>query len=326
MAPFHLPRYYAVLSGRYEPAYQRLKRIPASVDSDPDELLKTADSYCETPKKEYSLLFLKYQLALKHYRKCQLCERKCGTDRTVSRGTCGVDSSPRISSAFLHFGEEPDLVPSFTIFFTGCNFVCIYCQNWEISRYYEEGRFVEPEVVAGWIHEKELEGARNINFVGGEPTPAIPYILEVLLRTNSRLPAIWNSNMYMSSEGMRLIRGVFDLYLADLRYGNDECAHRLSGVRRYLEVVHRNILDASAHAEVIIRHLVLPGHIDCCTEPALYWLKENIPNVNLNVMFQYHPAYRAAQVREIARRLSLQEKQKVRDLVEKLGFRHVMVG
>lgn len=326
MTGFSLPGYHAILRGEAEPAYQQLKRVPASEEDNPDELLKKKDQYLETPKKPFSLLFLKFKLAESHYRDCRLCERRCRTDRTVSPGTCGVDARPRISSAFLHFGEEPDLVPSFTIFFTGCNFVCVYCQNWEISRLYEEGRYVEPLQVAGWLHEKEQEGARNVNFVGGEPTPAIPFILEVLLRTDSRLPAIWNSNMYMSDEAMSLIRGVFDVYLADLRYGNDDCARWLSGVKNYTRVVRRNILDAYEAAEVIIRHLVLPGHIKCCTEPALYWLKENIPEVNLNVMFQYHPAYRAAQVEEISRGLSFTEKMQVRDLVEKMGFPHAMVG
>jgi putative pyruvate formate lyase activating enzyme len=110
--------------------------------------------------------------------------------------------------------------------------------------------------------------------------------------------------MYMSRETMELLDGVIDLYLADFKYGNDQCAARLSSVDRYFEVVSRNNILASKQADMIVRHLMLPGHLECCTLPVLDWLAKNVPGSAVNIMGQYHPAHRALEHAELRRGVS----------------------
>jgi putative pyruvate formate lyase activating enzyme len=260
-----------------------------------------------------NLLDLKEEIAKRILHSCQLCERRCLADRTAGkRGHCGV-IEPRISSEFIHRGEEPPLVPSYTIFFAGCTFDCVFCQNYDISTDPDAGISFEPEVLADRIERRFdptsigrysiLENARNVNWVGGDPTPNLPYVLTVLRKCRANIPQVWNSNMYLTPESMAILDGVIDLYLTDFKYGNNECAERLSNAPHYWEVVTRNHIEAHRQAEVIVRHLVLPNHIECCSLPALDWLADNVPSALVNVMAQYRPVYRAKEHRDISRNL-----------------------
>lgn len=262
-----------------------------------------------------SLLDLKIKLAEKIFENCIFCERKCRVNRKKKIGHCKVQEA-KISSEFLHFGEEPMLVPSYTIFFSGCTFNCVFCQNYDISQNYESGVFIPPKTLARIIEKREKNNsnyffysgkAKNVNWVGGDPTSNLFYILQVLKECNSFLPQIWNSNMYLTEESMKLLDGIIDVYLTDFKYGNDSCAERLSNVKNYLQVIKRNHLLAEKTAECIIRHLVLPNHIECCTFPILKWISENMKNSVVNIMEQYHPEHRAIEFNEISRKLTREE-------------------
>ncbi len=161
-----------------------------------------------------------------------------------------------------------------------------------------------------------------MNFVGGEPTPNLPYILEVLKACNANLPMVWNSNMYMSAETMALLEGIVDLYLSDFKYGNDKCAKRLSNVERYFEIVSRNHKIANQQCEMIIRHLVMPNHVECCSKPVLDWIAENLnlKNIRVNVMAQYRPEYKAHLYGDINRRLTTKEFETAFEYAERLGL------
>lgn len=267
-----------------------------------------------------NLLELKVELADRLAAECQLCERRCGARRAEGEaGACGV-LEPRISSSFLHHGEEHELVPSHTIFFAGCNLECQFCQNHDISRNPRSGEALEVEAVADLIERNELS-SRNVNWVGGDPIPNIPFILRVLLELGGRMPRpqVFNSNMFMTRRALALLDGVVDVYLADFKYGNDVCAYRLSRVEGYFGVVSRNHGLAHRQAELLVRHLVLPGHVDCCSIPVLDWLREGIGPLRVNVMDQYRPEYRAREHRDIARRPTTGEFLRARRHAESLG-------
>jgi putative pyruvate formate lyase activating enzyme len=153
----------------------------------------------------------------------------------------------------------------------------------------------------------------NVNWVGGDPTPNLPYIFQVLKYCNRNIPQVWNSNMYCSHETMKLLDNVMDVYLTDFKFGNDRCAKRLSGVNNYWEIISRNHLIAYGQGEMIVRHLVLPNHIDCCSLPVMDWIADNIPGVLVNIMPQYRPCYKAAQYEDIIRPVFRGEFQKVMD-------------
>jgi putative pyruvate formate lyase activating enzyme len=238
-------------------------------------------------------------------------------------GYCGVGKASRLASDFLHFGEESELVPSHTIFFAGCTFHCEYCQNWDIAMSAQSGRPVTPAQIAESLRRGIEQGSRNANFVGGNPDPNLHTILEAIFllgEDGKQLPMVWNSNMYTSEEAMRLLEGVMDVYLADFRYGNDTCAREYSDVDNYFEVVSRNFSIADEQGEIMLRQLLLPGHLDCCTEPIMRWISENMPDTYFNLMFQYRPEYRAGLHPEIDRRPSMEERDKAVQLARRYGI------
>ena len=335
-----MKRYNRVLQGA--PArHMILKSIAADVSykaRDDEQLLKHHDflmvkyrKYLKDvgplpakPDLAPSLLDVKIELASRMLDNCRLCERRCGVNRREKAGACGCDAVSRVSSEFIHMGEEPDLVPSHTIFFEGCNFDCSYCQNWAIARLIR-GPAADPDHLAKAIEFRHRQGAANVNFVGGEPTPHLYTILRIVAAMTLNEPVIWNSNMYMTPETMKLLDGVVDLYLADFRYGNDDHAKRYSGVDYYWLVVTQNFEEAKKQSEVLVRQLVLPGHVDCCTRPIVEWCAANLgPDVRFNLMFQYRPEYQAGKFPEIDRPLTAAEVARGTGGAKKAGLRNLV--
>lgn len=271
--------------------------------------------------RESGLLQKKVSDAYQILKSCELCERKCYVDRTEGKlGECRVGNKPIISSVFAHYGEEPFFVPSYTIFFMGCTFHCQFCQNYTISQWYESGIDKTVEQLAEMI---DNSGCRNVNFVGGEPTPQLPFILECLQFVKSNIPTVWNSNFYMSEKSMELLSGVIDVYLSDWKYW-DKCAERLSKVENYLEIAKRNHDLAFKDSELVIRHLVLPNHFECCTQKILKYIAENYgEKVIVNIMDQYRPEWKAHLYHEISRMLRRKEFSKAVKCAKDLGLNFI---
>ncbi len=282
---------------------------------------------------ENSFLDVKVEIARRMLRKCMFCERRCGVDRASGAGGfCGLNSTVLVATYFHHIGEEAPLVPSGTIFYCGCNFKCVYCQNWDISQEKPyRGDVVSARELALIQEELRESGARNINHVGGDPTPNTHLILESMLYIRVNVPQIWNSNFYMTPECMSLLKDLIDLWLPDFKYWRSKCAVKLSSAPRYREVVTRNLRVAVENGDMIIRHLVLPNHIECCTKPILEWIAKNLPRskVIVNIMDQYRPEYLVARKplewREIARRVTREEMMEARRKAEELGLLHDLV-
>ncbi|MDK2833419.1 MAG: putative pyruvate formate lyase activating enzyme [Methanolobus sp.] len=320
-----------------------MKRIPAvfSDNSCEEELWKIHEEYMgkyreyktriycfnediSQAKAEKSLLDLKIRIAERVIGNCHLCQRRCGVDRNRGeKGFCRLTDTSRYAAEFLHMGEEPELVPSHTIFFTGCVFSCAYCQNWDISMHPESGREVSPAELARRIDQIRLKGARNLNLV--TPTPHLHNILKIIREISVNTPVVWNSNTYHSPEAGKLLEGVVDVFLADLKYGNNECALRYSNAKEYVETVTSNLVFASRDAEILMRHLVLPGHLDCCTRKVVDWTASNIPEIRFNLMFQYRPEYLACRYPEINRCLSRQEMERAIGMVKEAGLKDVLL-
>ncbi|OKY77573.1 MAG: Radical SAM superfamily enzyme [Candidatus Methanohalarchaeum thermophilum] len=321
----NLDHYYDILKNEKNPNYleTKNKKVEADLEADLDTLWK----YHENKEPgSTSLLDLKARIAEKVIENCQLCENRCGVNRgEKQKGLCDTTAVSRFSSDFLHRGEEPELVPSYTIFFTGCTFDCVYCQNWEISQKKRKGDPVHPEKMAKKIVRKKLEGAKNVNFVGGDPLPNLPIILKTLSKFEAEIPIIWNSNMYMTKQSMKLLNGVVDLYLADFRYGNDECAKKLSSIDNYFETLKSNLKESKKQADILLRHLVLPNHLECCTQPIAEWCAQELgKDVRFNLMFQYRPEYKAKSYPEIDRRLTNQEKDRATKIIEEEGLENLV--
>jgi len=280
-------------------------------------------------KPEFSFLDLKCEIAYRILHKCIFCEWRCRVDRTKHdrKSACHLDKSARVATFFRHFGEEPPLVDrsgSGTIFFTSCNFRCVLCQNWDISQDPDAGAPISPAQISLIISSLRDEGAANINLVGGEPTPNLHVILDALNLTSTNVPILWNSNMYLTAEAMQLLADVVDIWLPDFKWGNDRCAVKYSRIVRYFEVTARNHAMAYENGDMIIRHLVMPGHVECCTKPVLDWVAENCPRALVNVMDQYRPEYlvlrEPGKYAEISHPPSAEEIEQARDYADQLGI------
>lgn len=305
-----LERYQNILKEELKPYFVQAKEKKIEFDLKDKSLDELMEIHNDLLKNKIPPLELKKEITSKILEGCILCERRCGVNRKEGeKGYCNVLES-KISSEFMHFGEERQLVPSHTIFFNRCNFGCVFCQNYDISQR-DGGRFVEPERLAKIIDKK---GGRNVNWVGGDPTPNLYYIIEVLSWINESLPQIWNSNMYLTREGMNILAKLMDVYLTDFKYGNDECADNLSKVENYTEIIKRNHKIAEKTGDLIIRHLVLPGHLECCTKPILEWIDNNLDHPMVNIMEQYRPEYHAGRYPKIDRYLNRKEKRGIKKL------------
>lgn len=252
-------------------------------------------------------------------KKCDLCPRKCGVDRTKGeKGICGLLDFPVVSSWGLHFGEEKVLVGlrgSGTVFFTGCNLKCIFCQNYEIS-HFMEGEVINVEKLASIFKSLESRGALNINLV--TPTHQIPFIVEALEIANLNIPIVYNCGGYESIETLELLEGWIDVYMPDMKYGSNEIGKNYSGVPDYFDrasealkfmvkqvgepIVENGIMKKG----VLVRHLVLPNNVEDSMK-VIDFLATLTPPPLVNVMAQYYPMYKAWERNELSRRLKKSE-------------------
>jgi putative pyruvate formate lyase activating enzyme len=288
------------------------------------EYLEEIDSGTKEPYMvaKSNLLGLKIELARRTLEKCVFCTRACSVNRLKGETKyCRCDASFPISTMFDHYGEEPELVPSFTIFTLGCTMKCLHCQNWTISQWYESGALHEPEDVAKRVDIARVRGCRNLNMVGGDPTPYLYHWLRVSNSIKENIATVWNSNSYYSHPSSRLLAEWADVYLLDFKYGNNDCAVRISDAPGYWEACTRNHLEAKEHGELIIRILVLPNHIECCFRPIVEWISKNLgKETRVNVMWQYTPHWRADEVPELRRRLNREEMKQSIHMAKEVGL------
>ncbi|MFW9773761.1 MAG: radical SAM protein [Candidatus Heimdallarchaeota archaeon] len=268
-------------------------------------------------------------IATKYLESCIFCERQCKVNRIDGeKGYCLLTNDSYVSSAFLHMGEESVLIPSGTIFFQSCNFGCVFCQNYDISQAWKKVKAIED--VAKKVNPKELailaekladKGAININYVGGDPIPNIHTILGSLTYQKVNICQLWNSNFYLTDQSLSLIIDFIDFWLPDFKYGNNECGEKYSGIKNYCDVLTRNLkrIHNDGSGEIIIRHLVMPNHIECCSKPILDFVAKEVPNCVVNIMGQFRPEYKAYDYPEINRRPTSEEMQQVREYADKLG-------
>ncbi len=276
---------------------------------------------------EPSFLDLKAEIGRRIMKDCHFCVRGCGVDRLsgVERGYCRCGVEFAVSSYFPHLGEEPELVPSGTVFTCGCSMRCIHCQNWEISQSLESGDVTGTSTMADIVESLKRRGVRNLNMVGGDPTPYCWQWLQTMREVDTNIATVWNSNSYYSKETAELLAGFIDLYLLDFKYGNDKHAEEISDAPGYWEAATRNHLMAKKHGELIIRVLVLPEHNECCTRPILEWIAENLGvDTRVNLLFQYRPEWRAGERQELGRRLTPEERKEALSMAREAGLTNLV--
>lgn len=268
---------------------------------------------------------------------CHVCAWKCPVDRTQGkRGVCRTGEKALVSSYGPHHGEEDVLRGwggSGTIFFSSCNLKCQFCQNSSISQV-PTGREVTLKELAGMMLELQDRGCHNINLVS--PSHVASQIMAAVLvaaERGLRLPLVYNTGGYDSLEMLQLLDGIIDIYMPDMKYTDADLARRHSKVVNYPEVnraavreMHRQVGDLQVDSSglavrgLLVRHLVLPHHL-AGTDGVLRFLAQEIsPHTYLNLMDQYHPAYRAADYPPLARPLTRDEYHEALQLAHDAGL------
>ena len=271
------------------------------------------------------------------YKKCTLCARKCGVDRTKGKlGFCKATAEVVVASYMVHRFEEPSIsgkIGSGTIFFSYCTARCSYCQNYNYSRG-KHGKIVTTKRLAEMMLELEKKGSHNINLV--TPTHYIPSILEALDIARSSglsIPIVYNTNGYESETAIDILNGYVDIYIPDAKYSDDKLAEEQCGFVDYnkhniiaLKKMRRQVgelqidNDALAKKGLLIRHLVLPGYIKN-TKGVLKQISKGLSNkVYISFMNQYSPIAQVKDHRNLKRRLSKKEYGKAKSHLEWLGF------
>ena len=271
---------------------------------------------------------------------CRVCPRLCSVDRLANeRGLCRIGRRAMVASHFPHFGEEDCLrgwKGSGTIFFSGCNLRCVFCQNFDVS-WQVQGEEVSAEGLARMMLELQSMGCHNINWV--TPEHVVPQILEALplaLDGGLCLPIVYNTSSYDSPDSLRLLEGVVDVYMPDLKLWTSERARRYLGKREYAEVMRGNVTEMRrqvgdlvlderglARRGLIVRHLVMPGLLDE-TEAILRFVADELgPDTYVNLMGQYYPAGRSDKYEEIDRRPHREELERAFEIADGLGLRRL---
>ncbi len=245
--------------------------------------------------------------AEQHYEACSLCEHRCGVNRRAAElGPCKAGCTARVFRHRVELGEEVELIPSHLFYLSGCDLRCCFCIA-EINAF---NPAIGTELTSSFLQEAiawgRSRGAKNIQWVGGEPTIHLPAILRAMAGCEDLPSVVWKSDFYGTPAAFALLEGIVDIYVADFKFGNNVCAKRLAKVDRYVEVISRNLKLAAGQGDLIVRHLLLPGHFDCCYRPIVDHLSAMMPDVKFSIRGGYRPRWLAAHYAEMAEPLEPQ--------------------
>jgi putative pyruvate formate lyase activating enzyme len=275
---------------------------------------------------------------------CVCCPRNCGINRLEGKvGYCRISAGIKISHAGLHFGEEPPISGtkgSGAIFFAGCNLRCVFCQNYQISQEFKQ--HPSRELTVGGLTDEMLRlqamGAHNVNFVS--PSHMLFQMADAIVEAKKQgfsIPVVYNTNGYDSVDALKQIRGLVDIYLPDIKYMDDALGKQFSGVSDYSKVIPgvlREMLDQVGHLQmdddgiamrgVLVRHLVLPGHLEN-SRKCLQVLADLSPDIFVSIMSQYSPQYKACDYSLINRKLTSAEYDEVTEFALDLRLENAFV-
>ncbi|MDR1784311.1 MAG: radical SAM protein [Endomicrobium sp.] len=271
--------------------------------------------------------------------KCAICPKKCGSNRNKGhKGVCKAVDEIVIASICVHRGEEPPISAingSGAVFFSNCTLSCIFCQNYPISQL-GNGKKISVEDLVNIMLDFQLKEVHNINFV--TPTHYSAQIVRAVLiarKNGLKLPIIYNCSGYEEIETLKLLEGIVDIYLPDIKYSNNETAYKYSGVKDYVEISRVALKEMNkqvgtlkvddkgvARKGLIVRHLVLPGNIENTKKVLEFVVRELPKDTFVSLMSQYQPAYKSNSFKELSRSLSKEEYEVAVNYLRLLNFRN----
>jgi len=254
---------------------------------------------------------------------CRICPKACGAKRLQGEiGFCGAGTQATLFMEYLHWAEDADIVPAQTMYLNGCNLACTFCQTGEEQEKLPSTPLT-PDLFRLILDRGWKRGARFVNVLGGEPTVNLPALLELFAEVGDFPNLVWNTNLYGTAETFELLNGIADVYMADLKFGNSKCAANLAGADDAGEVAKARAAEIFARTPeaLIARHLVMPGHFDCCTRPVLEWVARTLPGVRVSLKTVFMPPARLSGNCLEKRFLSQEEADRAKNLAKSLGLR-----
>ena len=275
-------------------------------------------------------------------RSCTLCPRRCGVNRGEGElGACGVNAGPRVAAVNIHPWEEPPISGkngSGTLFFSGCTLKCVFCQNYPISQM-GVGRSMSVEELAEAMLGLQAKGAHNINLVtAGHQAAAVVRALVRAASKGLHIPVVYNTSGYESLETLRLLEGIVDIYLPDIKYADPDTAKLYSGRSDYVDVNRKALMEmwrqvgplklgrgGVAYGGLLVRHLVLPGGLSGTRDCLDFLVRDMGKEVWLSLMNQYFPAYKAHEIAPLNRKTTEEEYESAFGMMTALGIHNGFV-
>lgn len=227
---------------------------------------------------------------------CEICHHRCGVNRLEGpAGRCGAGAEPNVFSAQVEVGDEHEIIPAYAIALAGCNMRCAFCITGDESWHPRRGRWSDAASVADRAAAAIESGrAKTLQVLGGEPTVHLPWLIKLAgaMPENARL--VLKTNGLSTAAAREILDGLFDIWIVDFKFGNDSCAAKLSHTPGYIGAVRETLVWAASHTDLIIRHLLMPGHVSCCWRSVAEWISVHLPGAKVSLRSGYWPAWRAA--------------------------------
>lgn len=251
---------------------------------------------------------------------CRLCGWDCRADRTAGlAGRCRSGAHPRVFQERMEWVGEAELIPTRLINFSGCNFRCSFCLTGRDSQDASRGKPLDLAALAQSLGD-DVAHYRTVTIEGGEASIFLPDALRLVALVAEGVPVVWKTNAYSSDQALAMLKGCIDVFLADYKFGNDSCAITLAGVPDYLHHVQNNLRWGRDNSQLIVRHLLMPGHVRCCLEPVLAWLTREMPGTRLSLVNGFTPLWNSKRNPELLNPLTRDESQLAHDLVTTSGL------
>lgn len=296
----HKPRYVSLkdfqlrysLPHTLEPLLRIHQEVISGPSSNSELIIKTKKGKAEL----VTVFDLKRAIFAKYLKNCALCGHRCGGKR-VEQALCPVSRPARYHQYFVHLGEEVEIGTTMVIELTGCNMECVFCQKGNLI-HTEEGFLLDRKLWGYLEKEYKMNSFFNLSFLGGNPDQSFLGVLGFLESAPlwaQKFPIVWHTNGYSTPEFYDLLSGLVDLWVIDFKYFSDECAVELSGAPNYTEtakIALQKICSLSKDTPVLVRHLILPGHWECCQKPLMEWLCGHRSEIIFHPMAQYRPHWK----------------------------------
>jgi putative pyruvate formate lyase activating enzyme len=250
---------------------------------------------------------------------CEICHHRCAVDRLAGpAGRCGAGEDPNVFSAQVEVGDEHEIIPAYAIALAGCNMRCAFCITGDESWHPRRGHRLDATTAASRATTAMESGrAKTLQVLGGEPTIHLPWLLKLAAAMPENARLVLKTNGLSTATAREILEGLFDVWIVDFKFGNDFCAEKLSRTPGYVGAVRETLVWASSHTDLIIRHLLMPGHVGCCWRPVAEWISVHLPGTKISLRSGYWPSWRAAEHVPLDRPLDAGELSEAMEIVER---------